>query len=142
MMDKLVRASASEIDQHKKLFGGFNDFPPGWSEISEKEFAKSGFGKSRVEYIEYRQMMYPKHSRSQTLRNNSRIPITILRHHINIHIQNPQHIPIKNIINKIICQRQPNAQGILFAEEFFVQKTCSFVFHRFCSRVCFLESWF
>jgi hypothetical protein len=60
-MYKLVKASSDEIDKHKELFGGFNDFPPKWSEMSEKEFARSGFGKSRVEYIEYRQMMYPKH---------------------------------------------------------------------------------
>ncbi len=60
-MHKITQATANEIRRHKELFGNFNDFPPGWIEISEAEFARSGFGKSSIEFIEYRQMMYPKH---------------------------------------------------------------------------------
>jgi hypothetical protein len=60
-VQKLVEVfGKKELERHEKLFGGFNDFPPGWKEITKEEFAKSGFGGSRLIYIERRQMMRPE----------------------------------------------------------------------------------
>lgn len=45
---------------HEEKFGNFNEFPPGWREISQKEFSHSmGFTYSPLA-IEYRQMIYQK----------------------------------------------------------------------------------
>ncbi|MHA2280078.1 MAG: hypothetical protein ACXAC5_04275 [Promethearchaeota archaeon] len=60
-MYKLIYASNEEKKKHEKLFGMYNDFPPGWEEITEGEFAQSGFGRASIRYVEYRQMMRPKH---------------------------------------------------------------------------------
>lgn len=42
--------------KHKKKFGGFNDAPPNFKEITEEEFAKSSFFVYAPISIEYRQI--------------------------------------------------------------------------------------
>lgn len=60
-MQKLIEVlDKEELKRHEELLGGFNEFPPGWKEITKEEFAQSGFCGARVVYVEYRQMMRPK----------------------------------------------------------------------------------
>ena len=49
--------SAQEIQDHQKEFGGFNQAPPGFREITESEFNKSGFFTWCKEKIEFRQIV-------------------------------------------------------------------------------------
>jgi hypothetical protein len=42
-------------DKHKEIYGGYNDFPPNWTEITEKEFLKHFFCWT-IQKIESRQM--------------------------------------------------------------------------------------
>jgi hypothetical protein len=48
--------SALEQYAHRQQFGGFNDFPPNWHEISEAEFAKSSYFTYSPMLREFRQM--------------------------------------------------------------------------------------
>ena len=43
---------------HEKKFGGFNDVPPLFREVTEKEFAQSKFFSYPIEKTEYRQMYF------------------------------------------------------------------------------------
>lgn len=47
----------AELKEHEKTFGGYNDTPPGWREISEKEFVQGQFFRSSPEKTEFRQLM-------------------------------------------------------------------------------------
>jgi len=51
--------SAAEQKEHTEKFGGSNDFPPGWRELSEKEFAKSMFFTYHARAYQFRQMRDP-----------------------------------------------------------------------------------
>ncbi len=42
---------------HERMWGGYNDFPPGWRKIKPSEFAQSLFFTFPPTLIEYRQMM-------------------------------------------------------------------------------------
>jgi hypothetical protein len=44
----------------EELFGMFNDFPPGWTELTTEEFAKSQLVNGAIAHVEFRQMMRPK----------------------------------------------------------------------------------
>ena len=46
-----------EREEFEKKFGGFNDFPPNWTEITEEEFAQSKFFTYSPDYVDYRQML-------------------------------------------------------------------------------------
>jgi hypothetical protein len=47
---------AKKEREHEKLYGGFNDFPPNWKEITEKEFAQGMFFSYTPTLTEHRQM--------------------------------------------------------------------------------------
>lgn len=51
---------ASERKALEELFGMFNDFPPGWTELTSEEFAKSQLVNGAIAHVEFRQMMRPK----------------------------------------------------------------------------------
>ena len=44
--------------QIEALFGAYNDYPPGWREITEKEFVQSKFFQSLIEHQDHRQMLH------------------------------------------------------------------------------------
>ena len=48
-----------EYKQKHGDFGGYNDFPPGWRQISEEEFAKSAFFTYSPQFADSRQMNNP-----------------------------------------------------------------------------------
>jgi hypothetical protein len=51
--------SLSEADQkiHQQKWGSYNDFPPGWKQLTEKEFAQSRLADMYTpELVEHRQM--------------------------------------------------------------------------------------
>lgn len=45
-----------EMRAHEATFGNFNDFPPGWKEVSQAEACKTKFFQCNPTLIEYRQM--------------------------------------------------------------------------------------
>ena len=49
-------AENAVIEEHRQKFGGYNDTPPGWREISEKEFVKGKFFTHSPEKVEVRQL--------------------------------------------------------------------------------------
>ena len=55
-MQKLIYAEQDEKQRLEKNTGNFNDFPPGWQEISEQEFSRSIYFSHDPEFIEFRQM--------------------------------------------------------------------------------------
>lgn len=55
-MIQQVSSVKHDLD-HEKKWGGFNDFPPNWREIGEKEFAQSHFFTYTPKFVEYRQML-------------------------------------------------------------------------------------
>jgi len=58
-----VKYATDEQKEHiRKWFGSYNEFPPGWTEVSPAEFAKSQM-MGRVYYLEYRQMHKPENLR-------------------------------------------------------------------------------
>jgi hypothetical protein len=46
--------------ERERDYGGFNDFPPNWREMSEAEFAKSDFFTYSTALVEFRQMLDPE----------------------------------------------------------------------------------
>lgn len=56
-MYELQYASKETASRLRELTGGFNEFPPQWREISEKEFVNRGFFHYMAQIIEYRQML-------------------------------------------------------------------------------------
>lgn len=52
--------SAEERAAHEKMWGTFNDFPPGWREVSEEDFAQSSFFTYAPDMVQHRQMMTPE----------------------------------------------------------------------------------
>lgn len=46
-----------KIRAHEAAYGGYNDFPPGWREITPEEFAHSNFFVFSFIQTEYRQMV-------------------------------------------------------------------------------------
>lgn len=52
--------SGAELAEHEEKWGRYNDFPPGWREISEAEFAKSQYFIYHPDLIEHRQMLRSK----------------------------------------------------------------------------------
>lgn len=57
-MIELCNLSGTAQAEHKRLHGGFNDFPPNWRELNEAEFARSEWFLWPTEVEEYRQMIY------------------------------------------------------------------------------------
>lgn len=53
-------------DEHKAKWGGFNDFPPNWRELTEEEFAESHFFVYEFKTREYRQMHDPGRTKPAT----------------------------------------------------------------------------
>lgn len=43
--------------EHARKFGGYNDFPPGWREITQEDFARSIYFTYAPRSVEYRQML-------------------------------------------------------------------------------------
>lgn len=60
MTEKLQSLSKEEAAEHQKKWGGYNDLPPGFTEITEAEFARGGFGTWCIERIEFRQAIVGK----------------------------------------------------------------------------------
>lgn len=56
MIPHLRDLPEKEVREHIKHFGGHNDFPPNWHELTEEEFARSPFFSYPPKVIEYRQM--------------------------------------------------------------------------------------
>lgn len=58
-MDKIINAELTrvELDAHKNKWGGFNDSPPGFTEITSEEFARSGFFTWCKVGMEFRQIL-------------------------------------------------------------------------------------
>jgi hypothetical protein len=52
-----VDNNLEERNETEELFGRFNDFPPGWKEITPEEFAHSSVARNVPARIEYRQMI-------------------------------------------------------------------------------------
>ena len=46
------------VKEHEAKFGGYNDVPPGWREITEAEFVKGPFFSQCVEKTEFRQLVH------------------------------------------------------------------------------------
>lgn len=63
MIKALVYADKTMFDAHQKRWGRFNDFPPGWHRITQKQFAQSHFFTYDADAIEFRQM-HPKDGRT------------------------------------------------------------------------------
>jgi hypothetical protein len=59
MYKTLYMGHDNERKALEELFGHFNDFPPGWTELSPQEFAKSQLLGGVVNHIERRQLMRP-----------------------------------------------------------------------------------
>lgn len=59
-MDALIHVL--DDPEHIKEYGNFNQYPPGWTEISEMEFARGMFFRYAFEKMEYRQMMRNIHN--------------------------------------------------------------------------------
>lgn len=57
-MYEYKQIDSKDVHQHEEKFGGYNDFPPNWEEITEEEFARSNFFVYSPIYEENRQM-YP-----------------------------------------------------------------------------------
>ena len=57
MIREVSALSTEERGVHANEFGTFNEFPPGWAEITEAEFAKSPHFTYAPILIEYRQML-------------------------------------------------------------------------------------
>jgi hypothetical protein len=55
-MKELNALSKEKQDKHRAQYGVFNDFPPGWREITESEFAKSHYFTYSPILREFRQM--------------------------------------------------------------------------------------
>lgn len=51
--------SKEEQQAHEAQYGKYNDFPPGWQEITEAQFAQSHFFTYAPRLIEFRQMTNP-----------------------------------------------------------------------------------
>lgn len=56
MLDKFVPVSAEENTAHTAKFGGFNDAPAGWREVTEGEIAQSLFASYAPVGREFRQI--------------------------------------------------------------------------------------
>ena|SRR3990172_721485 len=52
-----VDMSPEATKKHEKKWGQFNDFPPNWRKLTEKEFAQSHFSSYTPEFVDFRQMM-------------------------------------------------------------------------------------
>lgn len=48
-----------ETAKHRETYGGYNDFPPNWRKLTEKEFAQSQFFSYSPTLVEHRQMLPP-----------------------------------------------------------------------------------
>lgn len=48
--------SRDEVQVHYDQHGTFNQYPPGWRELTAAEFAQSSFFTYQTEMVEYRQM--------------------------------------------------------------------------------------
>jgi hypothetical protein len=59
--------SAEDIQKHKEDFGGYNDAPPGFTEITSEEFAQSGFFTWCLEKAEFRQIVPDRIDQSKML---------------------------------------------------------------------------
>ena len=46
-----------EIRKHERTWGGYNDLPPGWREITEAEFVKGPFFSYLPTRVEFRQLV-------------------------------------------------------------------------------------
>jgi hypothetical protein len=56
-MKTIYDLNAEQRSEHEKLWGTFNDFPPGWRKLTELEFARSRFFSFSPALTEYRQML-------------------------------------------------------------------------------------
>ncbi len=56
-MEKLV--SVDEPPDYREKWGGHNDLPPNWQELTEKEFAQSEFFTYGPEFTDFRQVILP-----------------------------------------------------------------------------------
>lgn len=57
MVENIVSVeSKEEMEQHQKDWGGYNNPPPGFQEITAEEFAQSGFFTWCKEKVEHRQI--------------------------------------------------------------------------------------
>lgn len=52
--------SQEEQNKHRVANGGFNDFPPGWREVSMEDFAQSDYFTWNPKFEEFRQMLNPE----------------------------------------------------------------------------------
>ncbi len=57
MLYEMTPLEDEEYFAFEERFGGFNDFPPGWEEITSEQFAQSNFFVYLSTHIEYRQML-------------------------------------------------------------------------------------
>lgn len=57
MVMELYEVPAEQLEQHKRLNGNFNDFPPNWKKITVEAFAKSDYFSWTPVLFEYRQML-------------------------------------------------------------------------------------
>lgn len=56
-MQVLKDQTVEENEKHEEVWGGYNDFPPNWHEITEEQFVKSRFFIFGIDGTETRQMM-------------------------------------------------------------------------------------
>lgn len=49
--------TTEERTAHEAKYGGYNDFPPNWRRLTEKQFAQGGFFTFSPVLVEYRQML-------------------------------------------------------------------------------------
>lgn len=65
MLEKLVllKQDDEEYLSHAKVYGGYNDKPPNWTEITASEFARSKFFTYNFTKYEFRQFQDPEHNK-------------------------------------------------------------------------------
>lgn len=63
MSYKLTQLDKDEEKNHKEMFGGYNDLPPNWEPMTEKEFSQSKFFVYSPEIMEWRQVNFDLNGR-------------------------------------------------------------------------------
>ena len=57
MIFNLTSPPREEQDAHEKKWGGYNEFPPKFTEITHAEFSRSGFFTWCITHVEHRQII-------------------------------------------------------------------------------------
>jgi len=76
----IYELSVKEKAEHERKYGAYNDFPPGWREISQEEMAQSNFFTYSPVLVEDRQM-YPRDENGEREFNKGRVSARLFHMH-------------------------------------------------------------